>query len=222
MPAVHKQAPAGVGWGESGNLCKPSALLSGRNHLLNCTLMMPQARTRRCWGAGSPWPQQAAGRGSRVGTPACAREPASLALCSGRRRALHTPGVCGKRGSKFGLSLCVEQATQKETPAQEENAAAPEFIEQESQTEALAPGTAVKPFCMRSLRRGLGRAVCWEGHWPREWPPGNTYISQELWHIWRRQRAPQAQIKHSTTVWMVSALRSCPCCSRGLHILPMR
>lgn len=79
--------------------------------------------------------------------------------------------------------LVVDQEASTETPAQEENAAAPQFIEQESQTKALAPGAAVKPFCMWSLRRGLGRAVYWERHWPREWPPGNTYISQELWHI---------------------------------------
>lgn len=98
---------------------------TGGNHLLTCTLTMPQARRRRCWGPGSPWPQQAAGKGSRVGWSACAREPASLALCTGGRGAVHTPGACGKRGGKFGLSLCVEQATQTETPAQEGNSATP-------------------------------------------------------------------------------------------------
>lgn len=110
-------------------------------------------------GAGSLWPQHEAGRGSKLSKAASAKEPASPAGCSRGRAALHTPAPAAQEEINLA-SLCESSRQHKQrTLAQEENSAAPQFIAQESQTKALAPSAALKPFCMWSLRRGLARAL---------------------------------------------------------------
>lgn len=206
---------------------------------------MPQARRRRCWRGWKPLAPASSWQGQQGGQACQCQRTSQPGLVLRRKGALHTPGACSTRGGKFGLSPCragnpetlaqeenaatpqvVDQEIPTETPAQEDNPAAPQFIEQESQPEALAPGAAVKPFCMRSLRGGLGRAVHWDGHWPTEWPLGDTYISGALAPLEEAESSlGPNQTSHHILDGVITdnvPLFCCPGCSRGLHSLPTR
>lgn len=149
---------------------------------------MPLARKRKCWRDWKPLAPVSSWEGQQGGQACQCQRTSQPCLVLWRKRGTPYPlHLQHKRSQIWPLSVCqagspetlaqeenaatpkaVDQETRTETPAQEQNSAAPQFIEQESQTEALAPGAGVKPFCMGSLRRRLGWAVYWEGHWPTE------------------------------------------------------